>query len=91
MRAGAYVVPPTLLEVRQPVTEGDLHHLEHQRAHVAHLAVAEDQRLPEPAQKVGDEVHLWTSRAPGLTSNASTMLPIEEVGCSGVNTRQSSA
>ena len=57
------VVPPALVEVREPVAESDLADFEADRACPGNIPVAHDQELTPPAKEVGDEMNIKDSIA----------------------------
>ena len=57
------VIPPALVEVGEPVTEGDLTDFEADRACPGNIPVAHDKELTPPAQEVGDEMNIKDSIA----------------------------
>lgn len=52
------MVPPALVEVGQPMTEGDLEDLEEHTADPAHLDISDDHHLKPPTKEVCQEMSI---------------------------------
>lgn len=55
------MVPPALVEVGQPVSEGDLEDFEAGRGHPADFEVADNHHFEPPAEEVGGKVDVHHS------------------------------